>query len=375
VARWIDRRPNTLNSGPLTAANTIANAMAKKKKWFYKRDGEQQGPFANREIREMVRTGDILPTDLLWKEGMQSWIAAGSVPKLFRQIRSNRRSSPSVRLLIISGALTVAAIIASPVSELARGFTGVGFLACTVGSAGCVVGAVVTFILAMIGNDPEPVTVPTEGRLVRDNEILDDDGDEMLETDKGLGEPVLRHAGVSAECDRADGLLRRLWLPTLLRESEWLTWGTSARAGVNGILVVVAGGAIVLAMNWGGKERQGRFAFRTLSGIVTAGDDKPIVGVPILLKFILGGSPMTSGGGAPPGLAMVNPETGGFNAVIAFAKEHKGTECKVVVLSPDERPMDQSVLPLKYADVATTPIVVDTEQSQIKVKLPELKSE
>jgi hypothetical protein len=52
-------------------------------KWYYTRGGEKNGPVDSRDIKLLVVSGQLLPTDLIWKEGMKSWVPAGSSPVLF----------------------------------------------------------------------------------------------------------------------------------------------------------------------------------------------------------------------------------------------------------------------------------------------------
>ena len=51
--------------------------------WLYSRDGNDHGPVSSSELMELAKNGQLLPTDLLWKEGMAEWKPASSFPKLF----------------------------------------------------------------------------------------------------------------------------------------------------------------------------------------------------------------------------------------------------------------------------------------------------
>ena len=55
--------------------------------WFYRRAGAESatehGPFTSGKIRRMVSRGEIEPTDLLWKQGMDEWRPAGESATLF----------------------------------------------------------------------------------------------------------------------------------------------------------------------------------------------------------------------------------------------------------------------------------------------------
>jgi hypothetical protein len=52
-------------------------------KWYYEKGGVRKGPVSSDDIRRMVADGTLLPTDLLWKEGMKDWMPAGKSPNLF----------------------------------------------------------------------------------------------------------------------------------------------------------------------------------------------------------------------------------------------------------------------------------------------------
>jgi hypothetical protein len=143
--------------------------MAKERRWYYERDGVKRGPFFGREIRHMVRTGEILATDLMWKDGMQDWVVAGSMPKLFKQIGQSQRSSPSALMLSLVGLLAISGIIISPLGDLTRGWTGMPYVGSIILSGVCLTGALVTFVVAMIGKEIQPLIVPAEGRLLKDS--------------------------------------------------------------------------------------------------------------------------------------------------------------------------------------------------------------
>jgi hypothetical protein len=51
--------------------------------WFYRRAGVEHGPVSSGKIRRMVARGELEPTDLLWKVGMDEWRPAGESGTLF----------------------------------------------------------------------------------------------------------------------------------------------------------------------------------------------------------------------------------------------------------------------------------------------------
>ena len=47
------------------------------------RNGQQTGPFSIDQLKAMAANGDLLPTDLVWKEGMAGWEPASTLPGVF----------------------------------------------------------------------------------------------------------------------------------------------------------------------------------------------------------------------------------------------------------------------------------------------------
>ncbi|HEY8667950.1 MAG TPA: DUF4339 domain-containing protein [Tepidisphaeraceae bacterium] len=51
--------------------------------WHYIKDGQQLGPVSSAQLRDMVRGGELLPQDSIWREGMADWVPAQRVKGLF----------------------------------------------------------------------------------------------------------------------------------------------------------------------------------------------------------------------------------------------------------------------------------------------------
>src|SRR3954470_23148168 len=47
------------------------------------RNGQQTGPFSLEQLKAMAANGQLLPTDLVWKEGMAGWEPASTLPGVF----------------------------------------------------------------------------------------------------------------------------------------------------------------------------------------------------------------------------------------------------------------------------------------------------
>jgi hypothetical protein len=48
------------------------------------RNGQQTGPFSIEQLKTMAANGELLPTDLVWKEGMAGWEPASTLPGVFQ---------------------------------------------------------------------------------------------------------------------------------------------------------------------------------------------------------------------------------------------------------------------------------------------------
>jgi len=51
--------------------------------WHYEKSGKTFGPISSSELREKANAGELLPSDLIWREGMKDWKAARSAKGLF----------------------------------------------------------------------------------------------------------------------------------------------------------------------------------------------------------------------------------------------------------------------------------------------------
>jgi hypothetical protein len=51
--------------------------------WFYASNGQQQGPYPDNQLRELIARGTVTADTLLWSEGMTGWQRAGEIPGLF----------------------------------------------------------------------------------------------------------------------------------------------------------------------------------------------------------------------------------------------------------------------------------------------------
>ncbi len=50
--------------------------------WFYASNGQQQGPYPEAQLRDLITRGTVRADTLVWSEGMSGWQKAGEIPGL-----------------------------------------------------------------------------------------------------------------------------------------------------------------------------------------------------------------------------------------------------------------------------------------------------
>jgi hypothetical protein len=51
--------------------------------WFYASNGQQQGPYPDAQLHDLIARGTVTADTLLWSEGMAGWQRAAEIPGLF----------------------------------------------------------------------------------------------------------------------------------------------------------------------------------------------------------------------------------------------------------------------------------------------------
>lgn len=64
------------------AGNTTPPPIPQQVQWFIAVQQQQQGPFDENTLLQMIRDGKIQPDTLVWKSGMQAWAAASTLNEL-----------------------------------------------------------------------------------------------------------------------------------------------------------------------------------------------------------------------------------------------------------------------------------------------------
>ena len=65
--------------------------------WFVSTNGQKRGPASTEELQTWGRTGRLVVTDLVWRQGLPEWLPAGNVPELaqvFYRTPATRAAAP-----------------------------------------------------------------------------------------------------------------------------------------------------------------------------------------------------------------------------------------------------------------------------------------
>ncbi len=55
--------------------------------WYYAKGDKKHGPVSSKQLKQLARTGELLPTDLVWKEGAADWKPAKLLNGLFPETK------------------------------------------------------------------------------------------------------------------------------------------------------------------------------------------------------------------------------------------------------------------------------------------------
>lgn len=64
--------------------------------WHYSIDGEKHGPVSSAELKELAANGELSPSDLIWKDGMDAWVTANKVKGLFAATSASHLPSQKI---------------------------------------------------------------------------------------------------------------------------------------------------------------------------------------------------------------------------------------------------------------------------------------
>src|SRR5438309_9100797 len=82
--------------------------------WFYARGDQQVGPILGQELRQLAVSGELLPDDLVWRDGMQQWAPAAKIKGLFAG------SGDTAMAEALEGGQSATSIVSPPVAGQLR---------------------------------------------------------------------------------------------------------------------------------------------------------------------------------------------------------------------------------------------------------------
>jgi hypothetical protein len=83
------------------------------------RNGQQTGPFSIEQLKAMAASGELNPTDLVWKEGMSGWEPASTLPGVFTSASSSSMPTAPVTPPLVQASVLPPAGVQVPPNYLA----------------------------------------------------------------------------------------------------------------------------------------------------------------------------------------------------------------------------------------------------------------
>src|SRR5437762_552335 len=77
------REPSQGRVGLPASACAFLKGLPMADQWYYARGGDKLGPFSARQLKDLADGGRILPTDTVWKQGIERGVSAARVKNLF----------------------------------------------------------------------------------------------------------------------------------------------------------------------------------------------------------------------------------------------------------------------------------------------------
>lgn len=62
--------------------------------WHYAKNGQRVGPVTEADLKALIQSGQLSPSDMVWKQGMTQWTEARSIPGLISEARTHAPSPP-----------------------------------------------------------------------------------------------------------------------------------------------------------------------------------------------------------------------------------------------------------------------------------------
>jgi hypothetical protein len=139
-------------------------------RWFLARNKQRMGPYSSAQLKQFADAGNIVPADMILKEGRQKWVSAGSVKGLFtaapRPVASPDLPVAEPKPIQENGAARSGAFAFSTNQSVAyapRRRDKKRLLIIGAGSAAAVIASAVVLMVVMIRGNGESTTVAKAG--------------------------------------------------------------------------------------------------------------------------------------------------------------------------------------------------------------------
>lgn len=123
--------------------------------WYYASGGQASGPIGAEQMADLLRQRQILPGDLVWREGMADWQSAASLPELASILAEVGPIPPPLPDQAIENRKIVAGVLALILGSLGihkfyLGMPVPGTILLLGTLITCGVGAMVTHVIALV---------------------------------------------------------------------------------------------------------------------------------------------------------------------------------------------------------------------------------
>lgn len=93
--------------------------------WYYAHDDNRLGPFSGRQLKDLADSGQLLPTDMVWKAGIEQGVAASRVRNLYLaapdKVPGNTVAIPEVAAPLEAAPAPAAPAVLPPSTEQPEG--------------------------------------------------------------------------------------------------------------------------------------------------------------------------------------------------------------------------------------------------------------
>src|SRR5262249_46052808 len=69
----------TCAKGPIASWETTAMPLAARPSWYYASNKTKQGPVTLEQLGQLLESGQLQPSDMVWQEGTAKWVPASSI--------------------------------------------------------------------------------------------------------------------------------------------------------------------------------------------------------------------------------------------------------------------------------------------------------